>query len=571
MTGVGVSKGIALGNAQWMRQNVLLPIDNTPVNPSEIAREKINFQNASHAAIEQIRALGNSLSSQFPKEAEIFEAHALILADEEFVVAINRLIDQERLPASAAIRSAALTLKETFLAMDDVYFQARAQDILDIEHRLLLNLQGTPPVDLQLLKPGTILLAEDLTPSETAGLNRENVVGLATCLGGKTSHTAILAKALGIPAVVGCNDLKQIKDGDPVIINGETGEILVNPSLVDRQAAVKVKKLQQERDNLYAAEIELPAETLDGYRLTLAANLSHPGMTIEAIKAGAEEIGLFRTEFLYLGRDIAPTETEQFMAYKTVVERMAGCPVIFRTMDIGGDKQVPYLGLAEEKNPFLGYRALRICLQEPELFSAQIRAILRASAFGPIKIMFPMVTTLDELDKAKAMVNQIRQELTREGISCASDVPLGIMIEIPAAAIRAADFAAEVDFFSIGTNDLIQYTLAADRLNPKLSSLYQASDPAVLRLIASVIEAGRQRGIPVGVCGEMASQPFGALLLLGMGVNELSMSTGSLPEIKSLIRRTVYTDAAMLVQSALQMRTAHEIQRLVEEYLASHQ
>ncbi|WP_407312959.1 phosphoenolpyruvate--protein phosphotransferase [Desulfosporosinus sp. SB140] len=570
MTGVGVSKGVALGQAQWMRLTVLLPIDNTPINPSEISTEKSKFEDARQAALKQIRALVTSLRMKLPKEAEIFQAHALILEDEEFVTPVIQLIEQQCLPAGAAIYSITQTLKDTFLAMDNEYFQARAQDIVDIERRLILNLQGTPPVDLQLLEPGTILLAEELTPSETAGLNTEKVIGLATRLGGKTSHTAILAKALGIPAVVGCSELEQIQDGDQIIINGDTGEILVNPSSVERQSALNAQKLQQEREIRFAAEVKLPTETLDRHQLTLAANLSHPGMTAEAIKAGAEEVGLFRTEFLYLGRDSAPSEEEQFQVYKTVVEGMAGRPVIFRTMDIGGDKQVPYLGLAEEDNPFLGYRALRICLQEPELFSAQIRAILRTSAFGPVKIMFPMVATLDELDKATAIVKCIGKELACEGIPSASAVPLGIMIEIPSAALRAAEFAAEVDFFSIGTNDLIQYTLAADRLNPKLSSLYQACDPAVLRLIAGVIEAGRKRGIPVGVCGEMASQPLGALLLLGMGINELSMSIGSLPEIKSLIRRTVYSEAARLVQSALRMRTTQEVQMHIQEYLNGH-
>lgn len=570
MTGVGVSSGVALGYARWMRRTVLLPVDNIPINLSEIPYEKSKFEDARQAALKQIQGLGTSLLIKFPKEAEIFEAHALILEDEEFVTPIIQLIEQKCLPAGAAIRSTAQTLKDTFMAMDNEYFQARAQDIVDIERRLLLNLQGTPPVDLQLLAPGTILLAEELTPSETAGLDTEKVIGLVTRLGGKASHTAILAKALGIPAIVGCNELDQIQDGDPIIINGDTGVILVNPSTFERQSALNAQRLQMEREIRFASESKLPAETPDRYRLILAANLSHPGMTAEAIKAGSEEVGLFRTEFLYLGRDSSPSEREQFQVYKTVVEGMAGRPVIFRTMDIGGDKQVPYLGLAKEDNPFLGYRALRICLQEPELFIAQIRAILRASSYGPVKIMFPMVATLDELDEAKAMVKRVAKELTNEGIPSASAVPLGIMIEIPSAALRAADFAAEVDFFSIGTNDLIQYTLAADRLNPKLSSLYQACDPAVLRLIAGVIEAGRRRGIPVGVCGEMAGQPLGALLLLGMGINELSMSIGSLPEIKSLIRRTVYSDAAKLVHAALQMRTAQEVQMHVQEYLESH-
>ncbi|MDI6813128.1 MAG: phosphoenolpyruvate--protein phosphotransferase [Desulfitobacteriaceae bacterium] len=567
MIGLGVSKGVARGQAQWVRKAVLLPFDSAPVQAENVAAEMHRFRVAVGASVGQIRRLAAALTERFPQEAEIFEAHALILEDDEFLSSALRRIEQEYLSATAAVRAATDELKETFLAMDDAYFQSRAQDMEDIGRRLILNLQGTPPVDLQLVKPGTVLLADDLTPSETAGLNPENVVGIATRMGGKTSHTAILARALRIPAVVGCADLGEIQDGESVVMDGETGEIIARPSAEAWEAAKEAREILRQREHRYAEEISYPAETPDGYRVTLAANLAHPAAATEAVQAGAEEVGLFRTEFLYLGRETAPTEAEQFLAYKTVVEKMGGRPVIFRTLDVGGDKQVPYLGLAGEDNPFLGYRALRICLQERELFAVQIRAILRASALGPVKIMFPMVATLDEIRKAKDLVGQVRQELVANRIPCASHVSVGIMIEIPAAAIRADEFAKEVDFFSIGTNDLIQYTLAADRLNPKLASLYQATDPAVLRLIAGVIEAGHQEGLPVGVCGEMAGQPVGALLLLGMGIDELSMNTGSLPEIKSLIRRIPRAEAVELVAFILKLGTAAEIEAQVRESL----
>ncbi|HZK84077.1 MAG TPA: phosphoenolpyruvate--protein phosphotransferase [Desulfosporosinus sp.] len=569
LQGLGVSKGIALGQALWLYVAPAQTEGERRLSEEEVPVELEKFQVALKVAAEQVRDLTETLEAKFPDEAAIFEAHALILEDEELGHSVQGYLENDRIPADQAVNLSIRHFKQIFLAMEDPYFQARAADLEDIGQRLILNLQGTPPVNLQSLPPGTILVADDLTPSQTAGLDPESVVGLITRQGGKTSHTAILAKTLGIPAVVGCPGLEQIKDGDSVILDGEKGDITLRPTAVQWAEAERRREEYSLLKQSYMAQVALPAVTLDGHLVTLGVNLAHPSAATEAVKAGAEEVGLFRTEFLYLGRQTAPSEEEQFVAYRTLVEKMQGRPVIFRTLDVGGDKKVPYLGLAEEDNPFLGYRALRICLQEPELFSAQLRALLRASAFGPSRIMFPMVATLEELREAKECVSRAQLELSQEGQAFDPNIEIGIMIEIPSAAIMAEEFAQEVDFFSIGTNDLVQYTLAADRLNPKLGRLYQNHNPAVLRLIAQVVKAAHHYGRRVGVCGEMAGQLSGALILLGLGVDELSMSVGSLPEIKSLIRETSSLEGRKLADSLLRMKTPTEVEAAVTGFLTA--
>ncbi|MHB1651533.1 MAG: phosphoenolpyruvate--protein phosphotransferase [Desulfitobacteriaceae bacterium] len=568
MQGLGVSKGIALGQARWLCVAPAQPAVERRLADEEIPVEIEKFQAALKVAAEQVRKLAEALQAKFPDEAAIFEAHALILEDEELGNSVQGYLEKDGISATQAVTLSISHFKQGFLAMEDPYFRARAADLEDIGQRLILNLQGIPPVNLQTLPPGTILVADDLTPSQTAGLDSERVVGFITRQGGKTSHTAILAKTLGIPAVVGCTDLEQVKDGDQVILDGENGEVTIRPTSVQWVEAERRREEYLLLKQRYMTQVALPAITPDGHLIILAANLAHPSAATEAVKAGAEEVGLFRTEFLYLGRQEAPSEEEQFVAYRTLVEKMQGRPVIFRTLDAGGDKKVPYLGLPTEENPFLGYRALRICLQEQQLFSTQLRALLRASAFGPIRIMFPMVATLEELREAKECVSRAQLELSQQGQAFDPNIEMGMMIEIPSAAIMAEEFAQEVDFFSIGTNDLVQYTLAADRLNPKLAGLYQNHNPAVLRLIAHVVTSAHNYGRRVGVCGEMAGQLSGALILLGLGIDELSMSVGTLSEVKSLIRETSSLEARKLVDSLLKLKTPTEVETAVNEFLS---
>lgn len=567
MQGLGVSRGIAFGQARWLSVTPIQAVAERRMTPEEIPEEIEKFLTADAVSTQQVRALVQALQINLPEEAAIFEAQALMLEDETFINSVQGYMKKDLVSAATAVALSVKDFKRVFLDMEDPYFQARAGDLEDIGQRLTLNLHGIPPVDLRILAPGTILLADDLTPSQTAGLNPANVAGLLTRQGGKTSHTAILANTVEIPAVVGCTFLEQIKDGDQVILDGESGEVSVRPSPEQWAEAQRRREEQLRLKQKYKAQNTLPAVTPDGHKVILAVNLAHPGAATEAVKFGAEEVGLFRTEFIFLGRQEAPLEEEQFAAYRSVVEKMQGKPVIFRTLDVGGDKKVPYLGLSSEQNPFLGYRALRICLQESQLFSTQLRALLRASAFGLLRIMFPMVATIEELRAAKEQVRRAEAELSQQGLAFDRNVEIGIMIEIPSAAILAEEFAQEADFFSIGTNDLVQYTLAADRLNPKLAELYQNLNPAVLRLIAHVVKAAHLHGKRVGVCGEMAGQLSGALVLLGMGVDELSMSPGFLPEIKSLLRETPWPEARELVDALLKLKTTAQVEGAVGEYL----
>lgn len=567
MIGLGVSKGIALGRACWLKRNTILATDESGIPVSDIPAEVAKFRESVELAREQVRVLSEMLALKSPEEAKIFQAHLLLLEDPELLSSVIGQIEKEALPAAKAVRASIAAFRQLFLALEDPNFRARAADIEDIGYRILLNINGTLPLDLRTLEPGTILVAEELTPSETAGLDPEHVAGFITRLGGKTSHTAILAKSLGIPAVVGCTDIEEIQEGDPVIVNGETGEVFIRPTPERWAEAERRQERWLQRRQHYQFELNLPGETPDGHRLVLAANLAHPSEARTALAAGAEEVGLFRTEFLYLGRETAPSEEEQFRAYRAVVEGMAGRPVVLRTLDVGGDKKVGYLGLAKEDNPFLGYRALRICLQEPEIFVTQLRAMLRASAFGPLRIMFPMVCGLEEVRQAKEYVHKVMAQLSHTGISFDPKTPLGIMIEIPSAAILADDLAQEVDFFSIGTNDLVQYTLAVDRQNPKLASLYQMNHPAVIRLIDVVVKAAHRLGKPVGVCGEMAGQLSGALVLLGLGIDELSMSPAVLPEVKSLIRQTPWQVAQSIAEEVLKLKTTSEVEESLQRYL----
>ncbi|HBE79045.1 MAG TPA: phosphoenolpyruvate--protein phosphotransferase [Firmicutes bacterium] len=571
MFGISGANGIGLGYALWLNRETEEP-DETGVSSFNPTTEIARLQQALESSRQQIKTLFIDATSASLVEIEVFQAHISMLEDPEFLAAIQEQISQNGMGATKAVRMVIEQYRQLFTNMPDPYFQARAADIEDIGSRVIANLQGKKPLNLKTLPPETILLADEFMPSEIAAFDRQNIKGLVARKGASTSHASIMARAMGIPAVVGCVDLTTctIANGEPLIINGTTGEVRIKSTTTEWAKASQLKEHFRLRQQQFQAEVDQPAVTPDGHRLILNANLAHPSEVNEVLAAGADGIGLFRTEFLYLGRSAAPTEAEQFGAYQTVVTGLAGKPVVLRTMDVGGDKRADYLGIPDEENPFLGYRALRICLQQPELFRIQLRAIIRASACGPIKIMFPMVTSLEEIRQAKTIIQQVTRELTADGIDFDPNIPVGIMVEIPAAAILAGNLAAEVDFFSIGTNDLVQYTLAVDRLNPKLAHLYQMNHPAVLQLIVQVIQKAHQYGKTVSVCGEMASQPSGALLLLGMGIDQLSVSPAVLPEIKMLVRKTPWLAAQQIAKDVMEFRTVGEIEKYLKEYLDSH-
>lgn len=525
-----------MGRVFWYRKKDFPPVEDRKEKTVEIEIELARFQNALEKSRQDLLALQEKVRRENgEKEAEIFGAHLLMLDDPALAGSIKEKIMEEKLTAERAIMVVADSLKATFDAIEDEYLRQRAQDIVDLEQRLLHSLSPAPSQPEE-VPPESIVLAFDLTPSETVNLPKDRVLGLAMVAGGKTSHAAILARSLGIPAVVALgDDLLQAQSGEMVILDGNSGTLLVNPDASTltwaKAEQVHLLRKRQELDQIRL----LPATTRDGWTVKLMANIGHPQEAELAVKAGAQGIGLFRTEFLFLERHNPPTEEEQLQAYRQVVEKMAPHPVIIRTLDIGGDKTVPYLELPPEANPFLGLRGLRLTLARFDLLKVQFRALLQAARFGDLRIMLPMVTDPREVREARALLQEAKAELRREGRAFNEHVPVGIMVETPAAALIADLLAQEVEFFSLGTNDLIQYTLAVDRTNPKVRNLYNAYHPAVIRLIAHVIEVGETRGVEVGMCGEMAGDPEATELLLGLGLKEFSMAPSSIPHIKQLI------------------------------------
>jgi phosphotransferase system enzyme I (PtsI) len=455
--------------------------------------------------------------------------------------------------------------------MDDEYMKERAADIKDVGGRLMRNALGLKEQDLSLINEDTVVIAYDLTPSDTATMNKEKVLGFATDIGGRTSHTAIMARSLEIPAVLGLKSITQeVKDKDLVIVDGIEGVVIVNPDEKTQKEYLD-KKAEYEAFIRELAELkDLPAKTLDGHEVELVGNIGTPKDVEGVLRNGGSGVGLYRTEFLYMDSDTMPDEEKQYKAYKEVFESMGDHPVIIRTLDIGGDKNLPYLQLDEEMNPFLGLRAVRLCFVEKELFKTQLRAILRASAFGNAHIMFPMISNVQEVRQAKAILEECKQELREEKISFDENIKVGIMVEIPSAAVTADIIASEVDFFSIGTNDLCQYTLAVDRMNETVSYLYQPLSPAILRLVKMVIDASHNAGGGkfTGMCGELAGDPHAALILLGLGLDEFSMSASSVPQIKKIIRSVNKKDAEIIAEKALKLSTEEEVKAMVDEELS---
>jgi len=520
------------------------------------------YRDACGRAEAELTALSERADAQ---AREILAAHQLMLQDPELHNLVEAAIREGR-PAEEAVRTATEQFAAMLEALDDAYLRERTADVRDVGRRLVAALTGRT-VGVVLTQPA-VVVARDLAPTDTIGLDRSLLLGIVTEQGGPTSHTTILARSWGIPAVVAAAGvLDAASDGMSVALNGDTGEVVLDPEEETRrryEAAIAVAREQAERDR---AEASLPAETPDGVRVELAANAGSPGEVAFAMEKGAEGVGLLRSEFLFMGRDTAPTEEEQYQAYAEALRNARGHRVIIRTLDIGGDKDVPYLGLAKEENPFLGVRAVRLCFRRPELFQTQLRALLRASVHGRLAIMFPMVSGLADVRRAKKALAEARRSLEAEGIPVADQYEVGIMVEIPSAALLAEHLAREVDFFSIGTNDLVQYTLAVDRGNPELAEMYQPCHPAVLRLIDQVVRAAHAAGKWVGVCGEMGGLPEGALLLLGLGVDELSMSPALLPRIRRLVRSTPAEEARSLAQKCLGLGTPEEVLALVEPVL----
>ncbi|MGF9914898.1 phosphoenolpyruvate--protein phosphotransferase [Paenibacillus ehimensis] len=569
LQGVAAAPGIAVGVAKVMREEQRP--ERLPIRAEETVAELERLAEAIRRADEELLEIGRDLTDRGrEQEAEIFEGHRLFLQDEELIGKAQTTIREEQIRAEAALDEAMQETVSLLESLDDEYLRERAADIRDVTRRVIRKLlRAEEPLDARLTDEPFILIADELTPSQTAQLDPKATAGFVTASGGKTSHSAILARSLGIPAVVGLGEsLFQVQDGQRLVVDGREGVVLVNPAEEQLAAYRQKASEQQALAERYRAFIDRPSVTLDGASVELAANIGSPADAEAAARGGAEGVGLFRTEFLYMGRDSLPTEDEQYEAYAAAARAFGPeAPIVIRTMDIGGDKELPLLELPKEENPFLGYRAIRICLDRPELFKTQLRAILRASAEANVKIMFPMIASLREWRRAKAILEEAKTELRAEGRAFRDDLETGVMIEVPGAALMADRLAKEVDFFSIGTNDLVQYTMAADRMNPKLAQLNDPLQPAVLRLIDQVIRAAAREGKWVGMCGEMAGQPHAVPILLGMGLHEFSMSGVYVARTRALIAKLDRSGMGRLAEAVLELDDPDEVRSAVESQL----
>lgn len=564
LTGIAASDGIAIAKAYRFVQPDLTF---TKTTVQDIEAEQQRLAAALAKAEQELVVIQQQTLKKFSaEEAAIFEAHLLVVNDPELIGPINQKIADEAVNAEYALHEVSSMFVALFEGMDNEYMSERASDIKDVTNRILAHLLDVHIPNPSSINEQVIIVANDLTPSETAQLDRNYVLGFITDIGGRTSHSAIMARSLEIPAVVGAGTATTtIQDGDWLIVDGLSGQVLVNPTadvIANYQEKAQHYRTQQAE---WSTLVNEQTVSKDGVHVELAANIGSPSDLDSVLRHGAEGIGLYRTEFLYMGRENLPSEDEQFTAYKTVIEGMKGKPVVIRTLDIGGDKHLPYLPLQEEMNPFLGHRAIRLCLEQQELFRTQLRALLRASVYGNLKIMFPMIATIQEFREAKAILLEEKEKLVAACIAVSSDMEIGMMVEIPATAVMADIFAKEVDFFSIGTNDLIQYTMAADRMNEKVSYLYQPYNPAILRLIQMVIEAAHKEQKWVGMCGEMAGDEFAVPLLLGLGLDEFSMSATSILKTRSLLKQLSATEMQALAAQALQLATAEEVLEKVKQ------
>ncbi|MEW9082839.1 phosphoenolpyruvate--protein phosphotransferase [Caldanaerobacter subterraneus] len=568
LKGVAASPGIAIGKAfLYTKEKVTINVEK--IEESKVEEEIAKFRKALEVTQEEIKKIKEKVLEKFGKEkAEIFEAHLMLASDPELIEGVENMIKTELVTADNAVNKVIEQNASVMESLNDEYLRERAVDLRDVGNRIIENLLGVKSVNLSDLEEEVVVIARDLTPSDTATMKKEMVLGFATDVGGRTSHTAIMARSLEIPAVVGLGNVtSQVKAGDLVIVDGLEGIVIVNPDEKTVEDYKSKKESYEKRVEGLKQLKDLPAETPDGKKVMLAANIGTPKDVASALANGAEGVGLFRTEFLYMDRNSLPSEEEQFEAYKEVVEKMGGRPVTIRTLDIGGDKELPYLDMPKEMNPFLGYRAIRLCLDRPDIFKTQLRAILRASAYGNVQIMYPMISSVEEVRKANSILEEVKAELDREGVKYDKEIKVGIMVEIPSAAVTADILAKEVDFFSIGTNDLTQYTLAVDRMNEHVKEYYQPFHPAILRLVKMVIDAAHKEGKFAAMCGEMAGDPLAAVILLGLGLDEFSMSATSIPEIKNIIRNVEYEKAKEIAEKALNMSEAREIEKMMKDVI----
>ena len=563
--GIAASAGVSISKV-FKLQHPVVTVERREANADEeIARLHAAIA-ATQKDIEAIKA--NAVGRLSDEDLAIFDAHLMVSQDPELVGQIEELIKSENVNADFATNQVATMFVGMFESMEDEYFRERAADIKDVTYRMQAHILGLIIPDLTVISSEVVIVAEDLTPSDTAQLNRKYVKGFATEIGGRTSHSAIMARSLEIPAVVGAGALlDKVNHGDEIILDALTGEIIIHPSEEQKAAyAQKARDYAAHREELKALK-DAKSITTDGHHVELAGNIGTPKDVEGVLNNGGEGVGLYRTEFLYMDASELPSEDDQFNAYKTVLESMKEGRVVVRTLDIGGDKELSYLKFPHEMNPFLGYRAIRLCLDRKDIFRVQIRALLRASVYGSLAIMFPMIATIQEFREAKSVVEEEKKNLSKEGVAFSDNIELGMMVEIPAAAMLADQFAKEADFFSIGTNDLIQYSMAADRMNEKVAYLYQPYNPSLLRLIKMTIDGAHKEGKWCGMCGEMAGDEKAIPLLLGLGLDEFSMSASSILEARRIIRSLSYAEMKEIAEQALNMPTTEDVLALLEKHV----
>ncbi|AST92519.1 MULTISPECIES: phosphoenolpyruvate--protein phosphotransferase [Sutcliffiella] len=562
--GIAASSGIAIAKAYRLEAPELHVEKREVIAIEEEIKRFVQAVEISKQELEKIKE--HALKELGEDKAEIFAAHLLVLSDPELINPIKDKVTTEKVNAEFALDETAKMFISMFESMDNEYMKERAADIRDVTKRVLAHLLGVTISNPSLISEEVIVIAEDLTPSDTAQLNRQFVKGFTTDIGGRTSHSAIMARSLEIPAVVGTKNITSTVQNDTMlIVDGLDGVVIIDPTPEQVEEYKEKQQKYEQQKQEWAKLVSEKTVTADGHHVELAANIGTPEDVAGVLKNGGEAVGLYRTEFLYMGRTELPSEEEQYTAYKEVLERMEGKPVVVRTLDIGGDKELPYLHLPKEMNPFLGYRAIRLCLEEQDIFRTQLRALLRASVHGNLKIMFPMIATVEEFRQAKAILLEEKEKLVTENVQVAESFEIGMMVEIPSTAVMADVFAKEVDFFSIGTNDLIQYTMAADRMNERVSYLYQPYNPAILRLIDNVIQAAHKEGKWAGMCGEMAGDSIAIPILLGLGLDEFSMSATSILPARTQLKGLSKEEAAQLREQILSLSTEAEVEALVRD------
>ncbi|MGP4080603.1 phosphoenolpyruvate--protein phosphotransferase [Pseudalkalibacillus sp. R45] len=565
ITGIGASAGIAVAKV-FKLENPALEVEKTTIeNPSEQVER---FKEAIDQSKKELEGIKDHAEKELGEDkAAIFAAHLLVLQDPELIDNVTGKINDEKINAESALDEVSGMFISMFENMDNEYMKERAADIRDVRKRVLAHLMDVEFNTPSMITEEVIIIADDLTPSDTAQLNRTYVKGFATDIGGRTSHSAIMARSMEIPSVVGTKEITgSVENGTTVIIDGIDGVVIIDPSEDEKTEYEQKRARYEEQKKEWAKLVNESTKSADDQHVELAANIGTPKDLTGVLNNGAEGIGLYRTEFLYMNRDQLPTEEEQFEAYKDVLSKMEGKPVVIRTLDVGGDKELPYLNLPKELNPFLGYRAIRLCLDQQTIFRTQLKALLRASAYGNLKVMFPMIATLDEFRQAKAILLEEKEKLEQDGVEVSDSIEIGMMVEIPSTAVMADVFAKEVDFFSIGTNDLIQYTLAADRMNEQVSYLYQPYNPAILRLVKNVIDAAHKEGKWAGMCGEMAGDEIAIPILLGLGLDEFSMSATSILPARSQILKLSKQEVATHMEDILQLDTDESVKQYVQQH-----